>query len=158
MINTIDGILNIFKSIADRHYMINDFGSGPSSNIGADRALKFPYLWVEYIPNSVILSQNANPIATYSFDILVMDKINKGDTNYQDCMSDTDAIMNTVLIELSKASYIREKRMNFFGTITKSPAQQITDDNVNGWVTTVNVQMPLSFTECSIPINPCTDC
>ena len=44
---SVNQIVSIFRDLAIRHEMVNDFGYGPSYNIGASRPMKFPYIWLE---------------------------------------------------------------------------------------------------------------
>ena len=69
-------IISIFRDLALRHKMINDFFVGEGFDIGASNPLKFPYLWLSY-DQSVIsgaINSNAQTI-TYVMQVAVMDKI-----------------------------------------------------------------------------------
>jgi hypothetical protein len=155
---TINKIVSIFRDISIRHEMVNDFGFGPTSNIGAERPMMFPYMWLE--PSTVTI-QKANQAQTYnsllvSFDVYVMDKIDKGDLNFEDTLSDTNYILNTIVTEISQHQFYIDMNISTVGDFSMNPVMEDGTDNVNGWKATISLKVPLRYTPCTTPIEPIT--
>ena len=152
---TLTKIKSIFEDIANRHLMINDYGWGPSYNIGNDRPLKLPYLWIEPVSTKVQTGAgNSQGVEYYTFTMFVMDKINKGDANYQDTSSDCDYISKTIFAELDQHPYYVDLDLSIDGTFDGQPAYESQDENSNGWMTTFTLKLPLRYSPCNDPIDP----
>jgi len=152
---TINKIIAMFKDLSIRHDMINDFGYGNTYDIGASRTMLFPYLWLEPTTTRILMGQtNAYRVMVYGFNIYLMDKVEKGDGNYQDTLSDTNFILNTVLTELSQHQYYIDMNVSMDGDISADPVVFSTDDYVNGWMATISLKVPLRYTPCNTPIQP----
>jgi len=149
-------IISIFQDLADRHMMVNDFGYGPSYNIGADNEMKFPYIWVEN--NNTVSQLGLNGLKTnlYTFTIYSMDKINFGENNYNDIISDTHYIMDTILSEINQHPYYVEMGLSIDGDVNFTPVVEATDDNVNGWSIDLTLKQAIRWTYCDSPITPIT--
>lgn len=154
MLNTpqLSNIVNIFKDISIRHKMINDFGFGPEYNIGASRPMFFPYMWVTTVGGGWVKSGNYFHEKNYEFKVYIIDKINKGDNNWEDIHSDTEYIINTVLTELIQNPVYID--MNIVAdNIDITPIIEWSDDNSNGWVADILIRVPMRYTPCVNPIN-----
>lgn len=150
---TLNELLIIFEDIASIHNMINDYGNGPSYNIGASRPLQHPYMWVEPTTSNIVKGLNGFKEMTYSFNIYIMDKINKGDNNYNEILSDTNYIASTVIQLLSQHPNYVEYNLSLSEDVTLEPAQEVTDDNCNGWIISATFKVPIKYTYCSSPID-----
>ena len=153
---TLNRFEEMFRSIADKHEMINDYGFGPSYNIGNDRAIKYPFLWIEPV-NSTVLngglgSGTSFTTQTYQFNLICMDKINKGDDNYNQTSSDTDYILKTVIAYLDTEQIYIDYELHIDGDITIEPVYEQTEDNANGWEATMTFRSPMLSTPCNSPI------
>ena len=153
---TLNMIIDLFRDIADRHLMVNDFGNGPSYNIGASNPMKFPYLWVENQSATTISSVNGMKEKQYTFVLYLMDKINKGDDNFDEIISDTDFILDGIIQEFSQSPFYVQNRISLVGNIVMQPVVEVTDDNVNGWQATLTFKVPIFKTYCDMPILPVT--
>lgn len=153
--SSINKILSIFRDMSIRHKMINDFFVGEPSDVSASRPLKFPYLWVDY-GKSIISGSigSAAQTITYEFKIAVMDKIKKGDSNYEDTLSDTQYILSTIVSEMVQHVYYVDMNIKLDGDIVMEPAIEATDDNSNGWIATFKMKVPMRYTPCNSPIQP----
>ena len=150
-------IISIFRDLALRHKMINDFFVGEGFDIGASNPLKFPYLWLSY-DQSVIsgaINSNAQTI-TYVMQVAVMDKIKKGDSNYDNILSDTHYILSTIISEMVQHQYYANLNIKLDGDIVFNAAQEFSDDNSNGWIATFKLKVPMRYTYCNSPIEPIT--
>lgn len=150
---SLNRIVSIFRDIADRHRMLNDFGFGNTEDIGADREMLFPYLWVDAPTVTYQNSGNGIKSLLYNFEFYVMDKIDKGDCNYDDTLSDTQLIVQTILAEIGEHKFYRDMSINLSGEPQSQPATFATDDNVNGWSTTLSLKLPFRITTCTSPID-----
>lgn len=151
---TINQLVSIFRDLALRHDMINDFGFGPSYNIGASRPMRFPYLWVEQGQAQVLKSLNGYKENIYAFQIYCMDKINKGDDNYDEIISDTKFILDSIISDMSQHKYYIDLNLSLYQDIVMEVVVEATDDNVNGWIANVSIKNPVRYTPCNVPIEP----
>jgi len=151
---SLNKIINIFRDFSIRHEMLNDFGYGPSYNIGASRQMRFPYLWVENTQSSTIGGINGYKEIQHTFTLFVMDKINMGDINYDQLMSDCHYILDTLVQEISQTRYYVDNNLNIFGDVIFTPVVEATDDNVNGWSCEITLSHPQRITPCNSPIEP----
>lgn len=153
---SINKIVSIFQDLAIRQEMVNDFGYGPAYNIGASREMKFPYIWVENSSGTTQRSDNGYKVNLYNFVIYCMDKINFGEDNYNEIISDTHYILDTIVQEISQHKYYIDMNLSIDGDITFNPVVEATDDNVNGWQIDITIKQPIRYTPCNSPIEPIT--
>ena len=153
---SIQKIISIFKDLAIRSEMVNDFGYGPSYNIGASRQMKFPYIWVENRDSQTIRSLNGYKESLYSFSIYCLDKINQGDNNYDQIISDTHYILDTMIQEMAQHKFYVDLNISLDGDIVMTPVVEATDDNSNGWMADITLKVPIRYTYCNSPIEPIT--
>ena len=149
-------IISIFKDLAIRHEMVTDFGNGPSYNIGASRSMLFPYIWVENTQSETIKSLNGYKETVYTFTIYCLDKINMGDDNYDQIISDTHYILDTIIQEMSQHKYYVDMGLSIEGNVVMQPVLEATDDSVNGWQAEISIKVPVRYTYCNSPIEPIT--
>lgn len=153
---SINKIVSIFQDLAIRQQMVNDFGYGPAYNIGASREMSFPYIWVENNSGTTQRSDNGYKVNLYTFTIYCMDKINFGEDNYNEIISDTHYILDTMISEISQHKYYVDMNLSIDGDITFTPVVEATDDNVNGWQIDITIKQPIRWTPCNSPIDPIT--
>lgn len=153
---SINKIVSIFQDLAIRQQMVNDFGYGPAYNIGASREMSFPYIWVENNSGTTQRSDNGYKVNLYTFTIYCMDKINFGEDNYNEIISDTHYILDTMVQEISQHKYYVDMNLSIDGDITFTPVVEATDDNVNGWQCDITIKQPVRYTYCNSPIEPIT--
>jgi hypothetical protein len=83
-----------------------------------------------------------------------MDKINMGDDNYDDVISDTHYILDTMISEMDQHKFYRDMNLSLVDNITMEPVLEGTDDNVNGWMAEMAFKIPIRYTPCNTPIEP----
>jgi len=150
---TINRIILMFEDIAKRHQMINQFSYGPISDINTEGEIKMPYLHVENTNSTLSKGTGIDYRESYfDFDIYVMDRINKGDSNYLDTTSDTLYILHTIISEISQHPYYVDAGLKLVDDITTEPVFEATDDNVNGHRTTLRIKQAFRYTPCTVPI------
>lgn len=139
---SLNQIIDLFKDFADRHYFINDFGYGPTSDIGTTRQMEMPYMWVTTSQNSVIRATNKTAIPDLSFTVLFMDKTNIQE-NYLEENGVNSNNVQEILSDMLQClqDFITEIQVNFgnygimlLDDINCYPAVDETQDSVNGWV------------------------
>jgi hypothetical protein len=153
---TLNRIISIFRDASIRHEMINDFGFGETADIGASRPMLFPYLWIEPTQSRVVQGNTANRYQElyYSFNVYLMDKIQKGDDNFEDTLSDTNYILSTIVREMSQHPFYVDMNVSLLGDIILDPATEAYDDNVNGWIANFTLKVPVRYGFCETPIIP----
>ncbi|RYY51484.1 MAG: collagen-like protein [Chitinophagaceae bacterium] len=146
---TIRQIIGMFNDLADNHDMINDFGSGQIYEIGADRSMMFPYLWVEYVTTVSRKGANGYNTDKHTFKLYLSDKVMKGGLNSNDITSTATFILQTLVAQLSQHQYYRELKMSLEDDVTYSSYFASPDDGVYA---TVTITVPNTITVCNSPI------
>lgn len=150
---SLNKIISMFEDIASRHLMLKDFSYGPLSDINTEGELKMPYLHIE---NTTSVLSRGTGIdyreVYYDFDIYVMDRINKGDSNYQEISSDTLFILYSIVVEISQHPYYVEAGLKLVNDIQTESVFESTDENVNGHRCTLRLKQPFRYTTCTTPI------
>jgi hypothetical protein len=160
MVNIIslNQIVDLFNDFTQRHYFLNDFGFGPTSDIGTSRKMDFPYLWLTLNEDSTINPQNRTSIPEISFSILLMDKINNqpnyeninglDSDNQQEVMSDMLQILQDfitdVQVEWGNYGIMFQDQVSFY------PAVDETTDKVTGVVG--QFRFKLKHSNCITPL------
>lgn len=139
---SLNQIINLFSSFSQQHFFLQDFGYGPTSDIGTSRQMKFPYLWLSLDQNSTISIVNKTAIPTYGITVLLMDKINiqknyldingVNSDNSQEVLSDTLQCLQDLITEIQ----VNFGNYGLFinGDVSCFPAVDETPDKVCGWV------------------------
>ena len=148
---TINQFNVLFKDIATKHEMINDYGFGPTYNIN-NEVIKYPFLWVEPMNSTLTGTPTTGFLTeTYQFVLIVMDKINKGDDNYIQTSSDSDYILKTILSLLDTNPLYVDMGLGIGGDVICEPVYEQTEDYSNGWQATITLKVPMRFNPCNSP-------
>jgi len=154
---TLNNLIQEFKTFADKHMMINDFGYGESYDIGTTKSQTYPLMWVSHSDDNNFLLEN-NIIPEVGFDILFLDKTNNQQTvidngfdssNVAEIMNDQFEIIQHFLF------YIKKQLLTTKITIVDANAKPTSDDMndiLNGWILTIKFRLP--YNNCSIPLKP----
>jgi len=154
---SLNQMVDLFSGFADRHYFLNDFGFGPTSEIGTSRQMDFPYMWVSLNENSLINPQNRTAIPELSFSVLFMDKTNI-QSNYLEINGDNSDNIQEILSDMLQVlqDFITEVQVDWgnYGIIFQDvincfPATDETQDKVNGWVGQFSFK--LKHSNCILP-------
>lgn len=144
---TLNQILDVFKAYQELpDSLLNDFGYGPTDNIGNSVPMKFPYLWVTHTQSSTIqLSVSGNKTMTpiYRFTLLIVDQLNDSknikDLNGQDAhngqelVSDCWQIAQDIVNFLHTSPSMRALNISLEAEDPAiNPLFDETDDKVNG--------------------------
>ena len=154
---SLNQLVQLFKNFAERHQFINDFGYGPTSDIGVSRPMKFPYLWLTIDQNSEIVPQNRTTIPLMGFTVIFMDKTNIQENylntnglqsdNRQETLSDTFQYLQDLITEIDVDW--NNYGIKFEGSVNCFPGVDETTDKVNGWVG--QFRLKLKHSNCILP-------
>lgn len=153
---TLINIINLIEDISiNQLLMVKGFGWGPEYNINANNQLKTPFIWVSpqtteiiYAPNTGLSSMNR------TFKIYCLDRIDKGDVNYSETMSDCEFTLETLLTLIDRHPYYRSLNLTFHSNQTIDIIYESTDINCNGALLTCTFNMPIRLGLCNIPVLP----
>lgn len=161
---TLNEILDLFKQVSVNHYQLNDFGYGPTSEIGTSRQMEFPYLWITHQTDSYIRLNNKTIIPEIKMTLIVADQIND-QSNYEDIngldsnngqeiSSDCFQIIQDIITYINNNQNFRNLGVNLVDDddIRIFPAYDDTTDKVNSWAAEITLR--LSYINCDLPIEP----
>lgn len=149
---TLNQLIKVFNDIADRHYQINDFSDDQDFNIDADNAPDYPILVARGTNPSLLSSDNGYKTKSITFDVQVVDLVNKDMNSENDVMSDTLQILTDVVTELSNHPDYIEDELNIIGDIDFNPLWGVYDSDVTGWKIEIDIQQPNKSSYCTNPI------
>jgi hypothetical protein len=142
-----------FKDFADNHLQIKDFGYGDLWEISSSQATTYPLFWVSPQPSSI----SGNEI-TYSYNILIGDRLEDGDANKVEVESDTLQIGLDLLATLNLHTELDLEKSN-----SLTPFIHDFKDRIAGHLITLSVMAPFDYNECAVPTTgtpqpPATSC
>ena len=155
MNKSLNNVTDRLKQLAEDHHMINDFGLGDTSDIGASkdeaRELTYPYLWVDYAETKYAFGNNRGiGYKIYTMSVLVVDKITPNVSNSTEVMSDTEGILSDVIQFISVDKTLRDFRIET-ADITAEPVSDEDKDGVEGWVARIPFKIPYAFCASELP-------
>lgn len=146
---------NLFEYIQQQNPMINSFGFGPTYNVDVLPKL-FPILWVEFVESGALRTVDSAAritVFTYTFNIYCLDKIKKGNENFNDTSSDTLYNLQTFITYLDQDPFVNSLYINILGDVKFDILYEVFDQNTNGWVARITLKVPNKFNPCNIPTN-----
>lgn len=160
---TLNELVTIFKGIAVRHDQINDFGFGPTSDIGQSREMIYPYLWVTISDTLLDNTNGGFSSINKTIEFIVADKImdiensnnelGEESHNGLEVSSDTEQIIWDILSEITNARFYSENDITITSSSTITPRMDRDDDKVNGHSCSIDVRMPWKLTYCGTPFS-----
>ena len=156
---SINQLIQMFRDFADAHQQLNDFGYGPTSEIGVNRQSKYPLLWITHRTPSDIQVTNKTQIPQLTLSFIIVDQINIQE-NYKNAMgvdgnNEQEILSDTFQIFQDLINYISVD-MGQFGVklmednISIEPLFDETQDKVTGWIGDINLQ--LKHSNCITPL------
>jgi hypothetical protein len=139
---TLNQIADQFSRIATAHKDINSYGFGDMWEISLSGDVKYPQLFV--VPQPATFGERQ---IDFSFNVLVMDRVNKGERGETDALSDTNQILGDVLALLDHPDYEWTLQKN----ISSTPFTESFDDELTGWNATIILSVPFSYNRCAVP-------
>lgn len=149
----------MFNDFSTDHLQLNDFGYGPTSDIGTSKNMSFPYLWVTHSQASSIVISNKTQIPEMSLTFIIVDQINNqknyldvngnNSNNTQEIMSDMFQVaqdfIGYIITDLNKYGVkVMDESMGI------SPVMDETTDKVSGW--SLDLRLKIVYSNCDYPI------
>ena len=148
-------LLKIIGDLSLSNKLVSSFGLGPKSSFNADKSVVFPAVWLE--PGDVTIQQSDGgrySMEYHNFNIYCYDRINKGDSNYQDALDLTLYILETLIGQIDGHQYFQELGILMDGDQDIEVLLEDTDENCNGWRWGLTFKIPMNFTPCNTPFTP----
>jgi len=151
---TYRNIVDTFRTIAEKHFQLNSFKSGSLNDVDIDKMDldKFPLLYAEPQPATVDIGT-----LTYTFDIIVADRIKEDLTDLDDAYSETLQIMKDVIAEFRQATQSTswaDSRTDIVLPITLTPFTSRFANMLTGWGGTFSIVVNNNNNLCVVPIEP----
>ena len=155
---SINKVVSILRDIQIRNPLTNTFFYGSGADFNALKNVIYPAFIVEQ--SSTIMKQSQQTLGYQTeflgFNLYVMDRINKGDSNYQELLSDCLYSLQTMITEIDNHIYYIELGMSIVEDITFEPVIRADDDDIQGWMAKIKFKIPIRYTPCNNPIQPIT--
>jgi hypothetical protein len=136
--------VNVIKSFADDHLQINrfDFEFKEQMQNLATLNEAYPFLYVVPLASDTITNVNE-----FEVEIYCVDRLQKDRTNVNYVVSDTNQILNDLVLWLEEG----QDDIEIVGTATQTPINNDLLDYVGGWVLRVRLQVE-KIGLCEIPL------
>lgn len=149
---TIRNIKQIFEDLATHSDLINDYYFGDDYHKNGVQP-RYPMLQV-YCTSQNLSSQssNFNIIKTSDVEIVVWDRIDKGNPNYDYITSDTGFVLESIIVSLKNHPLYKALRISTSASFDYDLIVEAGKDNIIGWRGVLNMASPLNLTVCNIPL------
>jgi hypothetical protein len=136
--------VNVIKTFADDHLQINRFGFEFKEQMQNLATLNeaYPFLYVVPLASDTITNVNE-----FEVEIYCVDRLQKDRTNVNYVVSDTNQILNDLVLWLEEG----QDDIEIVGTATQTPINNDLLDYVGGWVLRVRLQVE-KIGLCEIPL------
>ena len=131
---------------------VNDFAAVQDFNIGADDAPNFPILVVN--PTGANLPRTENGYSSFvtTFDLQIIDLVNKDNNNELEVLSDAQQIINDIVNEFNTHPYYIDSGIDTIGDIDFEPLRGVYTSDVDGWKISMELESPNKISFCTNPI------
>ena len=114
----------------------------------------YPILWLE--PGTFGASRTSpgsTRIQSFSmgFNIYIVDRLMKGDVNFDDILSDTNFIMQSIITYIDQSEEFRQLGINTEGNPIWNVITEGGNDNYAGYKANLVLRMPNTLSPCKIP-------
>jgi len=151
---SLNKLFELIGLVSRSHRMVKDFRTGPLWDMNALKDLQTPYIWCEEAQSRISIGNGSHKTGLYTFRLYCMDRIQKDQTNYQEILSDTKFILDTIMTELDQHPLFRELGLSIdAGDIVFEPVYEETDVNANGHSVEFTLRFPIRYTPCNVPID-----
>lgn len=149
------------KTFSQSHKQINSFGVGDPHEIGSGK-LKlgymarqdnagsvpiYPLVWMD--PKQGVINGNESYL---TFQIIVMDLVDKAEAIEEDVMSDTHLICHDLVRMLQNESDVNKAFVMIDKQIKLTAFTEKFDDEVTGWFMDFTIKFPFAYSTCELPI------
>ena len=151
---TLNQLITLYRDIASRHKQVNDFLAVQDFNIEMDKAPVYPLLVVNPVSANLPRTENGYTSFNTTFELQVIDLVNKDNDNRTDVMSDTQQIITDVVNEFNTHPYYIDNSIDTIGDISFEPIRGAYGGDVDGWKISITMEHPVQLSYCSAPILP----
>lgn len=151
---TLNQLITLYRDIATRHKQVNDFLVVQDFNIEMDKAPVYPLLVVNPVSANLPRTENGYTSFNTTFELQVLDLVNKDNDNRTDVMSDTQQIITDVVNEFNTHPYYIDNSIDTIGDINYEPIRGAYGGDVDGWKISITMEHPVQLSYCSAPILP----
>lgn len=151
---SLNKLLTVLGNIVGAHEWNPSYGFGPTEDFNASNDVTFPAIWVEPITNKNFNSIQGVRAQQIGINLYAMDRINKGDNNFQEVMSDMKYLLDTIVAYIADSQYCIDNFISLDkqdGELT--PVMRTTDENCNGYRLKLLIRVADLYTECNSPFN-----
>jgi len=154
---TVNQLIVIFRDIATRHKQVNSFKVSQDFNIDAEEQIHFPILVVNPTASELPKTENGYTSYSVSFDVQLIDLMNKDRDNEDDVISDTLTILKEIVNEFNTHPFYIDYSIDLVGNISFSPLRGVYDSDATGWRCTMELESPNKLSFCGSPIENITN-
>jgi hypothetical protein len=152
---SLNKLIEIIGLVSRNHRMVKDFRFGPLWDMNALKDLQTPYIWCEEAQSRISMGNNSHKTGLYTFRLYCMDRIQKDQSNYNEILSDTKFILDTIMTEIDQHPLFIQLGLSIDeGDIVFEPVYEETDANANGHSVEFTLKFPIRYTPCNVPIDP----
>jgi hypothetical protein len=151
---SLNKLVELIGLVSRSHRMVRDFRFGPLWDMNALKDLQTPYIWCEEAQSRIAIGNGSHKTGLYTFRLYCMDRIQKDQSNYQEILSDTKFILDTIMTELDQHPLFMELGLSIdAGDIVFEPVYEETDVNANGHSVEFTLRFPIRYSPCNVPID-----
>ena len=151
---SLNKLIELIGLVSRNHRMVRDFRFGPLWDMNALKDLQTPYIWCEEAQSRIAMGNRSHKTGLYTFRLYCMDRIQKDQSNYNEILSDTKFILDTIMTELDQHPLFIELGLSIDeGDIVFEPVYEETDVNANGHSVEFTLRFPIRYTPCNVPID-----
>lgn len=148
---TYNGVIDIIRDIAQRHYQINTFQLGKDWELENNEDIIYPILQV--YPEVARMPQRNGDYKTINISLVckVIDLVNQDEINEKDIHSDTLQIAQDIVNEINQHPYYQRSNANIIGDINFTSLEEFEDDYTAGWQFNLELQLINHNSYCGLP-------
>jgi hypothetical protein len=151
---SLNKLIELIGLVSRNHRMVKDFRNGPLWDMNALKDLQTPYIWCEEGQSRISMGNNSHKTGLATFRLYCMDRIQKDQSNYQEILSDTKFILDTIITELDQHPLFIDLGLSIdSGDVVFEPVYEETDVNANGHMVEFTFRYPIRYTPCNVPID-----
>lgn len=157
---SLNKLVEIIGLVSRNHRMVKDFRFGPLWDMNALKDLQTPYIWCEEAQSRIAIANSGggpgvHKTGLYTFRLYCMDRIQKDQSNYNEILSDTKFILDTIMTEIDQHPLFIQLGLSIdAGDIVFEPVYEETDVNANGHSVEFTLRFPIRYSPCNVPIDP----
>jgi len=151
---SLNKLIELIGLVSRNHRMVKSFRHGPLWDMNALKDLQTPYIWCEEAQSRITIGNGSHKTGLYTFRLYCLDRIQKDQSNYQEILSDTKFILDTIITELDQHPLFIQLGLSIDqGDVLFEPVYEETDVNANGHMVEFTFRYPIRYTPCNVPID-----